>query len=113
MSTAELMIAQAIDHFNGNTSHVKREEVLIQRLYRLLLLDPEVNSCSALTISQKKFPDEFVRKFQVIPERNVPLRVDVNTENPFMMMRWKPGHSVSYLVVNVAVHLDAPRYVKF
>ena len=46
MSTAELVIAQAIDHFNDNTSsHVKREEVLIQLLYRLLLLDPEVNSC--------------------------------------------------------------------
>ena len=46
MSTAELVIAQAIDHFNGNTSsHVKQEEVLIQRLYRLLLLDPEVNDC--------------------------------------------------------------------
>ena len=40
MPTAELVIVQAIDHFNGDTSsHVKREEVLIQRRYRLLLLD--------------------------------------------------------------------------
>ena len=47
MSTVELVIAQAIDHFNDNTSsHVEREDVLIQRLYRLLLLDPEVKSCS-------------------------------------------------------------------
>ena len=46
MSTAELVIVQAIDHFDGNTSsYVKREEVLIQRLYRLLLLDHEVDSC--------------------------------------------------------------------
>ena len=46
MSTADLVIAQAMDHFNGNTSsHVEREEVLIQRLYRLLLLDHEVDSC--------------------------------------------------------------------
>ena len=46
MSAAELVIAQAIDHFNSNTSsHVKREEVLGQRLYRLLLLDHEANSC--------------------------------------------------------------------
>ena len=49
MSTAELVIAQAIDHFDGNTSsHVKREEVLIQRRYRLLLLDHEVDSCGDL-----------------------------------------------------------------
>ena len=34
------------NHFNGNTSsRVTREEVLIQRLYRLLLLDPKVDSC--------------------------------------------------------------------
>ena len=46
MSTAELVIAQAIDHFNGNTSsRVKRKKVLIQRRYRLLLLDPKVDSC--------------------------------------------------------------------
>ena len=46
VSTAELVIAHAINHFNGNTpSRVKREEVLIQRLYRLLLLDPTVDSC--------------------------------------------------------------------
>ena len=47
MSTTELVIVQAIDHFDGNTSsHVKREEVLIQRRYRLLLVDHEVGSCS-------------------------------------------------------------------
>ena len=46
MPTAELVIAQAMDHFNGNTSsHVKRKEVLIQRFYKLLLLDPKINSC--------------------------------------------------------------------
>ena len=46
MSTAELVIAQAIDYFNDNTpSNVKREEVLIQRRYRLLLLDHEIDSC--------------------------------------------------------------------
>ena len=46
MSTAELVIAQAIDNFNDNTpSNVKREEVLIQRRYRLLLLDYEIDSC--------------------------------------------------------------------
>ena len=46
MSTAELVIAQAIDHFDGNTSsRVKREEVLIQRRCKLLLLDHEVDSC--------------------------------------------------------------------
>ena len=34
MSTAELVIAQAVGHFDGNTSITcKREEVLIQRLY--------------------------------------------------------------------------------
>ena len=47
MSTAELVIVQAIYHFNGNTSsYVKREEVLVQRLYRLLFLDHEVDSDS-------------------------------------------------------------------
>ena len=46
VSTAELVITHAINHFNGNTSsRVTREEVLIQRLYRLLLLDPKVDSC--------------------------------------------------------------------
>ena len=46
MSTAELVIVRAIDHFNGNTSsHVRREEVLVQRRYRLLLLDHEIASC--------------------------------------------------------------------
>ena len=46
MSTVELVIAQAINHFNGNTSsHVKRQEVLIRRRYRLLLLDHEIDSC--------------------------------------------------------------------
>ena len=46
MSKAELVIAQAIDYFNDNTpSNLKREEVLIQRRYRLLLLDHEIDSC--------------------------------------------------------------------
>ena len=46
LSIAKLVIAQAIDHPNSNTSsRVKREKVLSQRLYRLLLLDPEVDSC--------------------------------------------------------------------
>ena len=46
MSIAKLVIAQAIDYSNSNTSsHVKREKVLSQPLYRLLLLDPEVDSC--------------------------------------------------------------------
>ena len=49
MSATQLVIAQAIDHFDGNTSsHVEREEVLIQRRYRLLLLDHEVDSCGKL-----------------------------------------------------------------
>ena len=46
MSTAELVIAQAIDHFNGNnSSRMKREEGLNQWRPRLLLLDHEINSC--------------------------------------------------------------------
>ena len=46
MSTAELVITQALDHFEGNTSsHAKREEVLIQRRYRVMLLDHEVDGC--------------------------------------------------------------------
>ena len=46
MSTAELVIAQAIDRFNGDTSsHVKLEKVLIQWRYIILLLDHEVTSC--------------------------------------------------------------------
>ena len=46
MSIAELVIAQAIDHSNGNTSsHAKREEVLVKRLSKLLLLDHEVDGC--------------------------------------------------------------------
>ena len=45
MSTADLVIVQSTDHFDDNTSsHVRREEVLIQRLYKLLLLDHEVDS---------------------------------------------------------------------
>ena len=51
MSTAELVIAQAIDHFDGNiSSHVKREKVIDSAVIvsgdkRLLLLDHEFNSC--------------------------------------------------------------------
>ena len=46
MSTVEWVIAPAIDQLHGNTlSHVKQEIVLIQRLYKLLLLDPEVTGC--------------------------------------------------------------------
>ena len=45
MSTADLVIVQSTDHFDGNTSsHVRQEEVLIQRLYKLLLLDHDVDS---------------------------------------------------------------------
>ena len=50
MSTADFVIAQAIDHCNENTSsHVKYEEVLIQRRYRLLLLD--MRSTAAVIIA--------------------------------------------------------------
>ena len=46
VQSTDLVIVQSTDHFDGSTSsHVRREEVLIQRLYKLLLLDHEVDSC--------------------------------------------------------------------
>ena len=49
MSKAELVIAQAIDHFNGNnSSRMKREEGLIQWRSRLLLLDHEIDGCGKI-----------------------------------------------------------------